>query len=378
MAAFFIGMAGNLKSILVQTTGGLVAAGLTYLALRNVDFSGMWDALRNADYMWLVPVILVTLLAHFLRAWRWRMFIDALPQNQRVSDGPRVTLGLAFNSVMIGYLINNAVPRLGEFARAANLSSQAKWRFSSVFGTVVVERVLDMAALLVILVGVGVLVAGSPAGEAVFFGPLKEQLAELTIGEVAVALALIGVVGFVLFRLPRILRRPGSASSSFLGKIAPIIESFREGFLTLFRSKQRLGISLTTIAIWICYWLMLYLPLFMLHLDEPYGLGAGTALVILGIGSLGFVVPAPGGIGAYHYFVIETLVQLYGVPYDEAAGFAVLTHAAQLILFALVGFICLLAQGSSISSMLQIARDARDDSGDAIAPQSGAEGYISR
>jgi hypothetical protein len=100
--------------------------------------------------------------------------------------------------------------------------------------------------------------------------------------------------------------------------------------------------------------------------------------VLLGIGSLGFVVPAPGGIGAYHYFVIQTLVQIYSVPYEQAAGFAVLTHAAQLILFSVAGFICLLAQGSSLSSMLQIAKDAREESGEDAVPPSPPEGYISR
>jgi hypothetical protein len=151
----------------------------------------------------------------------------------------------------------------------------------------------------------------------------------------------------------------GRGSAKFLARLAPIIVSFREGFLTLFRSDKRVGIFVTTVGIWFCYWLMLYLPIFMLHM--PLDLGAETAFVLLGIGSLGFVVPAPGGIGAYHYFVIQTLVLLYAVPYDQAAGFAVLTHAAQLILFSVAGFVCLMLQGSSLSSMLQIAREARDE-----------------
>ena len=352
-------MTPRIKNAIVQSVSIVLAVGLTYLALRNVDFSGMWHALLNANYWWLIPIIAAALLSHVLRAWRWRMFIDALPESERVETAPRVSLGLAFNSVMIGYLINNAVPRLGEFARAANISSQARWRFSSIFGTVVVERVLDMASLILILIVVGVVVGGSPAGEAVFFGPLRARFDSVGAFEIGILVAVLAVFVVVLVWLPSFLKRNGG-SSKLLKRLGPMINSFRVGFLTLFKSKKRVGIFVTTVVMWFCYWLMLYMPFHMLHMAQPWGLGGEAALVLLGIGSLGFVIPAPGGIGAYHYFVIQTLVLLYAVPYDQAASFAVLTHAAQLVLFGVGGFICLLAQGSSLSSMMQIARSARE------------------
>ena len=377
--AFIVdGMRFGVKNTIAQTVGILLAAGLTYLALRNVDFSGMWQALRDANYWWLFPIISAALFSHFLRAWRWRMFIDALPESQRVDAAPRVTLALAFNSVMIGYMINNAVPRLGEFARAANISSQARWRFSSIFGTVVIERVLDLASLILILVAVGVVVAGSEEAEVVFFGPLRSRFDSVGILEITVLAAILAAFVIGLIWLPKLLGR-NSGSSKLLKRLVPMIDSFRVGFLTLFKSKKRLGIFVTTVTIWFCYWLMLYLPFHMLHMAQPFGLGSEAALVLLGIGSIGFVVPAPGGIGAYHYFVIQTLVLLYAVPYDQAASYAVLTHAAQLVLFGIGGFICLLAQGSSLSSMMQIARQARQKPVDDFVPSpSGAEGYISR
>jgi len=371
-------MTPRIKNAIVQSVSIVLAVGLTYLALRNVDFSGMWHALLNANYWWLIPIIAAALLSHVLRALRWRMFIDALPESERVETAPRVSLGLAFNSVMIGYLINNAVPRLGEFARAANISSQARWRFSSIFGTVVVERVLDMASLILILIVVGVVVGGSPAGEAVFFGPLRARFDSVGAFEIGILVAVLAVFVVVLVWLPSFLKRNGG-SSKLLKRLGPMINSFRVGFLTLFKSKKRVGIFVTTVVMWFCYWLMLYMPFHMLHMAQPWGLGGEAALVLLGIGSLGFVIPAPGGIGAYHYFVIQTLVLLYAVPYDQAASFAVLTHAAQLVLFGVGGFICLLAQGSSLSSMMQIARSAREKPVDDFVPSaSGADKYISR
>ena len=93
-----------------------------------------------------------------------------------------------------------------------------------------------------------------------------------------------------------------------------------------------------------------------------FDLGVSTGFVLLGTGSIGFALPAPGGIGAYHYFVIETFVQIYSVPYDVAAGFAVLTHTAQTIILTIFGFAALLAQGSSFGSILKAAREVEGKS----------------
>ena len=351
-------MTSRAKNILIQVVGVAIATGLLYLALRNVDFGGMWRALAAANYWWLVPIVVVTMLSHFLRAWRWRMFLDALPETESTGDGGRPSLTVAFNAVMIGYLLNIVVPRLGEVARAANLSSQANLRFSSVFGTVVVERLLDLVVLIIVLIWVGFVIAGSSAAEAIFFGPLRERMGKLTASDILLVLLAVVVAVGLLIWLPGFLSRRNNGVG-LQAKLTPILRSFRSGLVTLFTSPHRIGIIITTVGIWFFYWTMLYLPIHMLHMAEPYGLNPTTVLVLLGMGSIGFVLPAPGGIGAYHYFVIETLVQIYAVPYEVAAGFAVLTHTAQIVLITIVGFGCLLAQGSSLGSLLRSAQDAK-------------------
>lgn len=357
-------MNAKTKNILAQVVGVGIALALLYLALRNVDFSRMWDTLRKANYWWLIPLVLITLVAHFFRAWRWRMFLDALPSSESTRGAHRVDLKTAFYAVMIGYLLNLAVPRLGEVARAANLSSQSGLRFSSVFGTVVIERILDFVALVLILVAVGFVLVGSPAAERILFHPLRDRLDSFTSGEILLVLIIVIAGVALLFWLPRFLKSRHGKDGGILTKLKPILRSFRLGLISLFTSPHRIGITVTTVAIWFCYWLMLFLPLYMLDMIGPYGLNATTGLVLLGIGSIGFVLPAPGGIGSFHYFVIETLVQIFAVPYEIAAGFAVLTHAAQTVLLTIVGFACLLLQGSSFGNMLRAAQRVEEDSTD--------------
>lgn len=355
-------MTRRVRNVVVQLGGIGLAIVLLYLALRNVDFSGMWHALETAEYWWLIPLFASTVIGHFLRAVRWRMLLDALPDSESSVQRAPIGLGNAFAAVMIGYLLNMVIPRIGEVARTANLSSKTGLRFSSVFGTVVVERLLDFVTLLAILGVVAFVLAGSPAADRVLFDPLASRFESLTPGDALIAVLLLALAGGLLFWLPKMLRKREQKAGGLTARVLPVLRSFRIGLVTLFTSPHRLGITLTTVGIWLSYWLMLYLPLYMLDLIQPYNLNALSGLVLLGIGSVGFVLPAPGGIGAYHYFVIETFVQVYGVPYDVAAGFAVLTHTFQVLLTVVVGFGCLIAQGASFSSVLRAARRVEDDS----------------
>ncbi|NBC16548.1 MAG: UPF0104 family protein, partial [Bacteroidetes bacterium] len=162
--------------------GSFVLAGvLLYLALRGVDFSAVGEALRTADYRWLLPLVVVLLLSHFLRAWRWQMLLEALPSDAD-NTTHRVSLKTAFYSVMIGYMVNYAAPRLGEVVRSANLSRQERLPLSGVIGTVVVERILDVLVLALGLGSVAVLLLDRlGAVRELFVDPMLNQLGRLPV-----------------------------------------------------------------------------------------------------------------------------------------------------------------------------------------------------
>ena len=141
-------MTAHLNRILIYIASFALSGILLYLALRGVDVGELRSALQSAAYVWTLPLIAVILLSHAIRAWRWQILLDALPDRQRTGDLRSVSFKTAFLSVMIGYFVNFMAPRLGEVVRAANVSRQDGFRFSGVFGTVVVERILDIVVLL--------------------------------------------------------------------------------------------------------------------------------------------------------------------------------------------------------------------------------------
>lgn len=344
-------MTPRTRKILAQV-GSLALAGvLLYLALHGVDFSEVGATLRQANYWWLAPMAAVLLLSHWLRAWRWQVLLEALPPSRPEAGPQPVSRKTAFYSVMIGYMVNYAVPRLGEVARTANLATQEKLPFTGVLGTVVVERILDMLVLLLGLVTVFFLLFDRFAAlQDLFVTPIQARLGE---GSLWLLLGLLVVVTLLIVLIfARALRQKDSRMAKFWSqRIAPLWISFKDGLATVLRSPRRLFLGGSTAGIWLCYLLAAYIPLLMFGLTEAYGISLLDAWSIMFLGAIGVAIPSPGGIGSFHYITIQTLVLLFGVDQASAATYAVFVHGGQLVLYVAVGALCLLLQGSSFGTL---------------------------
>ncbi len=353
-------MSPRTRSILAQVASFLLAGVLLYLALRGVDLGVVLVALKSADYVWLIPLVAVVMLSHVVRAWRWRILLKALPE---VQSGKReaASVGTAFSSLMIGYMVNYAAPRLGEVVRTANVTARTGVGFSSVFGTVVVDRILDVIVLGLGLISVGFLLLDRFATlNSLFIEPITNQLGRIPALGIAAVIVLIGILTFLVYR--QVLRSSGDPMRSFwTERAAPIFESFKSGVLTLIRSENRLGLVVTTVLIWFFYLMMSYLPFVMLGMSEPFDIGLLDSWSIMLLGAIGVVIPSPGGTGSFHYITIQTLVHLFGVDSESAATYAVLTHAAQLVLYVLAGATCLMLQGSNVRALRSRTMQAQEE-----------------
>lgn len=333
------------------------------LALYGVDLTAIGEAFREADYRWLPLLIFLVLGSNLMRAWRWQILIDALPTTAS-PDTERTRAGrmleISFSSVMIGYMVNYAAPRMGEVARTANMAARTRYRFSSLFGTVVSERIFDTAVLgIALLTALAHLFNQLGVLEQQFFAPARARLQDLPQSWIlgGVLIALLGA-GLVMVLFNRALHKENSTLARFWrDTLRPSVVSFRDGMMTLLRSPRRGAILVSTLFMWAGYLLMAYIPFRMLHLAEPYGIGLVDAWALMAIGALGLVVPSPGGIGSYHYITIEALVHLYGMPEAPAATYAFLTHGAQLVFYTLAGGVAVLYQGSGFRPLLAFRRE---------------------
>lgn len=298
-----------------------------WLAFRKVDLHHVWLEIKNADYFYIGLSIIAALIAHLFRALRWNILINSMGYKTKTST--------TFYAVMIGYLANSAVPRLGEVSRCGVLSKKDKIPFTSLFGTVIAERAFDMIVLLTIILMVVLLqyrlVGGFFDRNIVepLFSNVESNLLPIIIVSFLVGLAIFGIIFLVRMHKERIMK------TTLMLRFRKFMSGILEGIKTIKRINQKGVFLLYTLVIWGMYSLMIYLPFY--SLQDTAGLDYGDAITVMAIGSLGIVAPVPGGIGTYHFITKATLFELYGVNPDAATSFATMTHAAQQIMILLVG-----------------------------------------
>lgn len=313
----------------IRTGSFAIAAVLLWFALRNADFTAVGTALKQANWWWMPPAVAATYASHWLRAERWCLMMDTLPGQSR-----RTSRVVAFLSLMVGYMANYAGPRVGELIRTGNVAAHEKIPFSTLLGTVVVERVLD-----VVMLGLGLLLLPLIYGNELpaLIDALGQPLGSVPSATwlVVSGVALIG--GGLVFWLV-VLRR--SSGESRLGRL---IHTFRAGLLSVLRTGRTGTLIVQSVAMWACYVFMAWVPFAMLHMND---FSAIDALGIMLIGSIGVVIPAPGGIGTYHFITVQALGLLYLVPETDAATYALLTHTGQMVMYVAAGFFGILYLGN--------------------------------
>ena len=307
---------------------------LLWLGFRKLDLTEVWIDIRQARYSWLVIALMFAVISHIFRALRWNLMISSLGYTTRLSS--------TFYAVMVGYLANTAVPRMGEFARCGVLSRKERIPFNTLFGTVISERFFDLFVLAFILIMVTLLQINLVGGfvYSVFNPYLQKAFSNLTSIILLVITILLLFAGFIWLAI-RIKER--MKSFSFYKRARDFAIGLINGIRTIFRMNRKWLFMGYTLAIWICYVIMVYLPFSML--DETNMLNLLDGTTVMALGSLGIVAPVPGGIGAYHYITKVILTELYAVEANAAMSYATIVHAGQTILNVSLGALSYLLLG---------------------------------
>jgi uncharacterized protein (TIRG00374 family) len=306
-----------------------VTVGLLWLSLRGLKLEGthegesvvdlIWNAWLRANKGYMILMAAILLISHVLRAERWRMLLEP--------SGHKGTLSNSFLSVMVGYLINLAIPRGGEVSRCYNLMKLENTPVEVSFGTVVVERIVDVLCLLILIV-ISFVVEWTRLEAFMatldFSGGTKPTVSPLLI------IVIVGIIGVGL--LIYFLRNNPRLKKLMLG--------FKEGFLAIFRLKNKWLFVFYSLAIWFLYFIMSYVV--MLAFGETADLGLRAVLTIFAIGAIAMAVPTPGGAGSYHVLLPMGLVSLYHMDGADAFAFVAIFHAWQTLVLIVVGVISLI------------------------------------
>lgn len=328
-------MPKKLKSVLQYLLMIAITVALIWLSVRGLKLDGthegqntfdvIWSAWTKADKFYLALMGAILLFSHVLRAERWRMLLEP--------SGNKGTLSNSFLSVMVGYLVNLAIPRGGEVSRCYNLFKLEDTPVEVSFGTVVVERIVDIICLLVLIV-ISFVVEWDKL--ALFIGGLDFSRGTKPTVPPIVIFAVVGIGGlglaiYLLRNNPRLKK---------------LLAGFKEGLLAVFRLKNKWLFIGYSVVIWALYFAMSYVV--MLAFGETAELGMRAVLTIFAIGAIAMAAPLPGGAGSYHLLLPMGLVSLYHMNRADAVAFVFIFHAWQTLVLIVGGIISLIISYSII------------------------------
>lgn len=319
--------------------GIAISAVCLWLAMHDVRPVEVLAALRQANYLGFAGLIVLTLVGFWIRAFRWRWLL---------STPKPLPLDPLYSATMIGFMANNLLPlRLGEFVRAWALGRRTNLSKTTVFATVVVERVVDMITLIAIF---GVTMVVHPIGEGTDAGRLvRSGATAMVIGALGLTLGAIllerqpvrvkAMIAWLSRPLPQRLGR----------RIQGMLDHFVDG-LSLFRDLPRLmWVFFLSFLMFAVFALCLTVSMWSFQIESPWYAG----LVMLVITAIGIMVPAaPGYIGTLHVACKVGLV-LFGVGAEISVPFAWFFWAGQWIPVTLVGMYFLRREGLSLASLGQ-------------------------
>ena len=214
------------------------------------------DSFKNANYFWIWMCILGGLLSHASRAYRWKYALKPLGYNPKFTN--------SFFTVLIGYLVNLLVPRMGEISRCAYLAKYENIEFNKVFGTVIAERVVDFIVLVLFIVVVFLLqfeTLGTYLMESSLFQKLANPTSLIIIGLIA---AMSSFIGFKMLK---------SSQIGFFVKIRNFIGGIVDGVAAILKMEDKWAFLLHTIFIWALYIFMYYVAFFSMDgvSEVPFG-----------------------------------------------------------------------------------------------------------
>lgn len=288
-----------------------LAATILYFVFNEIDFEEFKEKAKEVNYSWVVLSMFISLFGYILRAYRWKLQLAPL--------GYQPTTYRMFLAVMSGYLANLIIPRLGEVMRCGVLLKSDKVPISVSLGTVITERIVDLLALGLILLFTLLIQSDQMAQ---FFDQTVQTnfnwTLVLMIGSVVLV---VGAWGFFKYLYP---------SQTKVGKFSRGVIA---GLISL-RYVHWSRFAISTLLIWIIYYLMSYMMVFSLHGTAHLTWEVGFAILVAGV--IAFVLPVQSGFGTFHALVSVMLV-LYGVDKVTGVFFATLLHSSQLIAVLIFG-----------------------------------------
>jgi uncharacterized membrane protein YbhN (UPF0104 family) len=281
---------------------------------------------------------ILTLLVNVHRAWRWHYLL--LPIKP-------IGLGTLTSATFIGWAFITLQGRVGELARPVFVARRENVSTTAALATVVLERMFDLISVLSIL-AVYLLFFPLPTAidpDSAWIIPQMRLAGLASLAGLVVAATFLTAAQLAPRRTDALMVRimgllPGGVGD----RILPLARSFLSGFAGIRSPRLTITIAVHSVLIWLNILVTYYLLLFAFDIELPYY--AVMPLIVMVV--IGVMVPTPAAVGSFHVATQLALTNLWGVPADAAAGYAIVCHAIVFVPITIIGIILLSREGLSL------------------------------
>lgn len=333
----------NIKTVIQYSLSFVFALALLWYVFKDIDLYAMLGRLKDIDFTWVILSVVLSLLSHGARAYRWNLLI--------YTTGYKPSAGRTLLALMVGYFSNLLMPRMGEVSRCAVLKKTDDVPVTTSLGTVVAERIIDLFSLLLLL-GITFLVEFNRLSS-FFTGMFESKATQL--GGSLLLVYIVGGIFLVLIIIAYVIAtkyKERIRRNALYLKIRHFLRQMVAGLISIKNLDKQAPFWIATFVIWFMYYMMSYVVFFAL--PETSGLGIWAGMAILVMGGLGMAAPVQGGIGTFHAMVSGVLI-LYGIKEADGVLFATILHTSQTL------FVLLFGGASLLISMLVSKRNSSEN-----------------
>ena len=367
------------KKKIIFIAGILISIICSWLFARKIEWSHLSTALREANYVYIIPTIILIFVSHYLRAVRWSSLIAPIK---------RVSVLNLFSATMIGFMANSVLPaRIGEVIRPVMVARKEKIKMTTSFATVVMERIFDILSIIVFASllffflpsetshnkRVSMINHTDASTEDLktkdFNGQSKTYLSAVNeerqtgapniikqLRKWSIVMAFFGILAIAfLFLLSVYPQKAGAVLEKLLflfphhlkDKLVNLLHSFISGLQVFDNKKQLIWIGVLSLIIWFFNAAPIYVLCYAFDIKLSF---AGACFVMVCIALAVALPQAPGFIGVFH-IVIQNTLDIFGVGLSSAQSYAIILWGLSIIPVTIVGLLFLWREGMSFGEI---------------------------
>ena len=347
------------KKTIIFILSIIVSIVCSWLFVRKIEWSLLKNALKEANYWYVIPTLILTLLVYVVRALRWQGLLSHIK---------RVSVLNLLSITFIGFMANNILPaRVGEVLRPFILYKKEDVKFSTSVATVIVERLFDMLGLIIFTVAVIALLPHPAHHNSVVQLSANEthtveesiipSLKKMDRG-IRCGRSIYHCLPFLIVIKPDFFKKVLSKLCFFLphklkDKILGLYDSFVHGLKILENKTQTIWVMALSLVIWVLGGAEIYLLGFSFHMHLPF---MGACLVAICLALATALPQAPGYIGVFHIAVLKSL-DIFGIQTTAAQSYAIVLWAIGILPSTLMGFFFLWREGIAFREVVKLEEE---------------------